>query len=107
MDESALLKELEELAQSLGIDVRYENFKREGGFTPGGLCRLKDRYLLILHSKAATRDKVEALAAALHRFDLGSVYIKPGVREFLDRMPDTALQAGRNPEPPGSKKRGP
>ena len=86
MDESAFLRELEELAQSLGIDVRYENFKREGGFTSGGLCRLKGRYLLILHSKAATRDKIDALAAALHRFDLSSVYLKPGVREFFDRL---------------------
>ena len=106
MDESAFLKELEELAQNLGIDVRYENFKQEAGFTSGGLCRLKGRYLLILHSKAATRDKVEALASALHRFDLSSLYLKPGVREFLDRMAKAALQAGPNPELPVSKKRG-
>lgn len=87
MEESAFLKELEEVAQSLGIEVRYENLKREGGFAPGGLCRLKDRHLLIVNSKAPARDKIDAVASALNRFDLSRVYLKPGVRDFLDRSP--------------------
>ncbi len=87
MDESAVLTELEELARNLDIEVRYENLKKEGGFTPGGLCRLKGQYLLIIHSKAANRDKIDALAAALTRFDLSHLYLKPGLRDFLDRFP--------------------
>lgn len=87
MDESVFLKEIEEVAQSLGIEVRYENLKREGSFTSGGLCRLKGQYLMILNSRAAARDKIEALATALNRFDLSHVYLKPGLREFLDRLP--------------------
>lgn len=87
MDEGAFLKELEEVAQSLGIEVRYENMKKEGSFTSGGLCRLKGQYLLIINSRAAGRDKIEALAKALKRFDLAPLYLKPGVREFLDRLP--------------------
>jgi hypothetical protein len=87
VDESAVLAELEELARSLDIEVRYENLRREGIFTPGGLCRVKGRYLLIIHSKALNRDKIEALAAAVTRFDLSHLYIKPGLRDFLDRFP--------------------
>jgi len=87
LDESAFLKELEEVAQSLGIEVRYENFKKEVGFASGGLCRLKGRYLLIINSRAAAREKVEALAGAVNRFDLSRLYLKPGLREFLDRLP--------------------
>lgn len=87
MDESALLRELEEAAQSLGIEVRYEPLKREGSFTSGGLCRFKGKYLLMINSRAAARDKIEALAAALNRFDLSRLYLKPGLREFLDRLP--------------------
>jgi hypothetical protein len=86
VDESAFLKEIEEVAQSLGIEVRYENFKKEGGFTAGGLCRLKGEYLLIINSRAATRDKIEALAAAVNRFDLSRLYLKPGLRDYLDRL---------------------
>lgn len=93
MDESAFLAELEAVAQSLGVEVRYENLKKEGSFTPGGLCRLKGRYLLIVNSRAATRDKVEALAMALNRFDLSQLYLKPGVREFLDQLPKPDLEA--------------
>jgi hypothetical protein len=87
VDESAVLAELEELARSLDIEVRYENLRREGIFTPGGLCRVKGRYLLIVHSKALNRDKIEALAAAVTRFDLSHLYMKPGLRDFLDRFP--------------------
>jgi N-dimethylarginine dimethylaminohydrolase len=87
LDESAVLRELEELARSLDVEVRYENLKREGGFTSGGLCRLKGRYLLVINSKATNRDKIEALASALTRFDLSHIYLKPGLRDFLDRFP--------------------
>jgi len=91
LDESAFLAELEAVARGLGVEVRYEHLKKEGSFSPGGLCRLKGRYLLILNSKAAVRDKVEALAAALNRFDLTQLYLKPGVREFLDQLPKSDL----------------
>jgi hypothetical protein len=84
LDESALIKELEEIARRLGIEVRYENLKKEGGFTSGGLCLLKGQYLLIVNSRAAARDKIDALAAAVNRFDLTRLYLKPGVRDFLD-----------------------
>lgn len=89
MDESRMLKEIEELAQSLGIEVRYENLKREGGLTSGGLCRLKGKHLLIINSRAAARDKLEALATAVNRFDLCHLYLKPGLRDFLDRFNQT------------------
>ena len=87
MDESTLLGELEEVARSLGVDVRYESMKREGSFTSGGLCRLRGTYLLIVNSKASVRDKIEALAVALKRFDLSRLYIKPGLRDYLERLP--------------------
>jgi len=87
LDERSLLGQLEELARSLGIDVRYEMLKREGASTQGGLCRLKGQYLLLVNSKAANREKIEALALAVNRFDLSQVFMKPGLREFLARIP--------------------
>jgi hypothetical protein len=87
LDERSLLGQLEDLARSLGIEVRYEMLKREGAFTQGGLCRLKGQYLLLINSKASNRDKVEALALAVNRFDLSQVFMKPGVRDFLARFP--------------------
>jgi len=87
LDEHSLLGQLEDLARGLGIEVRYEMLKREGAFTQGGLCRLKGQYLLLVNSKAHIRDKIEALALAVNRFDLSQVFMKPGLREFLARIP--------------------
>jgi hypothetical protein len=84
LDENTLLGQLEELARSLAIEVRYEPLKREAGFSTGGLCKLRGEYLLIIHSKASVTDKIEALARALKRFDLSQLYLRPGLREFLD-----------------------
>jgi hypothetical protein len=87
LDERSLLGQLEDLARNLGIEVRYEMLKREGAFTQGGLCRLKEQYLLLINSKAPNRDKIEALALAVTRFDLSQVFMKPGLRDFLARFP--------------------
>ena len=86
MDEDTLLGQLEELARSLEIEIRYEPLKREGSFFPGGLCRIKGDYVLILNSMATTEDKIQALAKAVNRFDLSRVYLRPGIREFLDNL---------------------
>ena len=103
MDERSLLGQLEDLARGLGIEVRYEMLKREGAFTQGGLCRLKGQYLLLVNSKAPNRDKIDALALAVNRFDLSQVFMKPGLRDFLARIPkDEAapLEPISHPLPP-------
>ena len=101
MDENTLLRQLEELAESLKVEVRYESFKSEGSFSTGGLCKLKGEYLLIVNSKAAVREKAEAIAGALKRFDLSQVYLRPGLREFLDAFGETA-KSGLKSNPEGS-----
>ncbi|UCF56135.1 MAG: hypothetical protein JSW15_08520 [Deltaproteobacteria bacterium] len=88
MDENTLLSQLEELAHSLGIEIRYEPIKKEGSFYPGGLCQIKGEYVLILNSAATVRDKIQTLARAVNRFDLSQVYLRPGLREFLDKFPE-------------------
>ena len=86
LEENTLLSHLEELAQGLDVEVRYEPMRRDGPTFPGGLCRVKGKYVLIIDSKAVTWDKIQTLAKGLHRFDLSQVYLRPGVREFLDRV---------------------
>jgi hypothetical protein len=87
LDERSLLGQLEDLARGLGIEVRYEMLKREGALTQGGLCRVKGQYLLLVNSHAPNRGKIEALALAVNRFDLSQVFMKPGLRDFLNRFP--------------------
>ena len=93
MDENTLLRQLEELAESLKVQVRYESFKGEGSFSTGGLCKLKGEFLLIINSKAGVREKAEAIAGALKGFDLSQVYLRPGLREFLDALAEKTSPA--------------
>ncbi len=83
MDEKDILDQLEELAESLGIKIRYEQLQKEGTFFPGGLCKLKGKNILIINSKGGMEDKIETLAKAVISFDLSKVYIRPALREFL------------------------
>ena len=87
MDESSMLEQFEEVARSLGIEIRYEALKGEGTLSPGGLCRLQGKYLLIINSKATRSEKIGAIATAVNRFDLSQIYLRPGLREFLERFP--------------------
>ena len=95
VDKGAILGQLEELAGSLGIEIRNEQLKREGSFSPGGLCRLKGEYLLIFNTKATREDRIEALVQAVGRFDLDQLYLKPGLREFLDNYPQKEEEGDR------------
>ena len=85
VNKANILGQLEELACSLGIEIRNEPIRKESSFSPGGLCRFKGDYLLIFNTKATKDDRIEALAQALTRFDLDQVYLRPGLREFLDK----------------------
>ncbi len=78
-----LLTHLEELAESLGIKVRYEQLKKESTFFPGGLCRVKGEDIIIINSSTVIEDRVEILARELSSFDLSQIYILPALREYL------------------------
>jgi len=84
MNEEILLNQLEDLAEKLEIIVRDENINIEESSTTGGLCRIEGKYVLILHSKATVKEKIQVMVKALNQFDLSDMYIKPVIRELLD-----------------------
>ena len=79
-----ILSQMEELAKNLGITVRYEKILKESAFFPGGFCRVKDKDLIIINSKASLDDKVEIMARAILPFDLSQIYVLPAIRELID-----------------------
>jgi hypothetical protein len=83
VEDENLLGHLEDLANSLNIEVRYEQLKKEGAFFPGGLCKVKGEDIIIINSNAAIEDKIVTLSKALSTFDLSQIYIRPALREFL------------------------
>ncbi len=88
MDENRVIDRLEELAEKLGVRIRYEPIKQdeESKYVTGGLCLLKGEYVLIINSKATAGDKIRTLGGALKHFDLDRIYILPVLRELLNKI---------------------
>jgi hypothetical protein len=90
MDENTIIDQLEELIKSFSVQIRREPIKQDEDLVKvvGGLCLLKGEYILIINSKATTMERITALATALKHFDLDPIYLRPVLRELLDRIPE-------------------
>jgi N-dimethylarginine dimethylaminohydrolase len=90
MDENTIIDRLEELIKSFGIQIRREAIKQDEDLVNvvGGLCLLRGEYVLIINSKATTMDRIKTLATALKHFDLDQIYLRPVLRELLDKTPE-------------------
>lgn len=86
MDDQVILEQLEGVAEGLEVEVRYETLRKEARYNPGGLCRIRGMPVIIINRKAPLTDKVQVLAAAVKRFDLSGVYLRPGLRDFLEQV---------------------
>jgi len=84
MHDEILLGQFEELADKLEILVRNENINIEESSSPGGLCRVEGKYVVILNSKATVKEKIQVMIEALQQFDLTDIYVKPVIRELLE-----------------------
>jgi hypothetical protein len=85
LNDEALLEQLEELAERLAVAVRYENITGEDSPGSGGLCRIQSQYVLIVHSRATVREKIRIITKALRQFDFSEIYVRPVLRELLER----------------------
>ncbi len=90
MDENTTIEQLEELIKSFGVQIRREPIKQDEDLVKvvGGLCLLRGEYVLIISSKATTLERINTLAAALKHFDLDQIYLRPVLRELLDKIPE-------------------
>jgi hypothetical protein len=89
-----LLDQLEEVASSIGIEVREERLMREVGYTVhSGPCRVNGRDVVLLDSNAELSELIEAMLDFLAGRDLDGVYIEPQLRELIN---------GRAPKEPPS-----
>lgn len=86
MDDLTIIRHLEALAVTFGLQIRYEPIRTDDDLpnVPGGTCRLKGDNLLIINSNATVRDKIRTLAEAVKNFDLDRIYILPVIRELLE-----------------------
>jgi hypothetical protein len=94
-----ILSQMEELAKSLGITVRYEKILRESAFFPGGFCKVRGKDLIIINSKASLDDKIEIMGRALLPFDLSQIYVLPAIRELIDSLSNSPSTVEPEEEP--------
>jgi hypothetical protein len=79
MTQEQMLKELESLAASSGISVRYEKGDFEGGF-----CVLKAERLIVVNKKLPPAKKASVLAQGVAEIGIEDRYLKPAIREFIE-----------------------
>lgn len=85
MDDKALLGQLEAVADALGLEVRYDLMDPDGPPGAGGLCRIRGKPVVIVNRRASVREKTAIFLTTLRRFDLSGIYLKPFVREELEK----------------------
>lgn len=91
MKHEEIVSELEQVAQQLGVTVRYEKGDFEGGF-----CILKDTKILLINKKLMPNRKAAVLAVAMQEIGLENVYLKPALRVFIE---DEVARAFRSTQP--------
>ncbi len=90
MKTDKLLEELYALARQLGYSVR-----REPGAFKGGACIVREQRHIIINRSMPLEAACVILARALCQLDVEGTFLKPAVREIIDRE---KLWAEKNPD---------
>ena len=80
MDQETMLHHLEELAEKLGIDVRYESAAGRVG-----MGMLRGKRVAVIDSNLRVNDRVAALCTILAGEQIGEIYVPPAIRKRIDR----------------------
>lgn len=76
------LEELSALCERLEIEVVREKL----GASRGGLCRIYQRHVLYIDSTLDVDDQVELMAEALAKFETDHFYLRPRLRDLIERV---------------------
>lgn len=78
-----ILSGLVDIAERLGLCVRYERLFYEEIDVRSGRCRINGRQVLLIDKKLPVEQKIEILSRELRAMNLDEIYIKPWFRSFL------------------------
>jgi len=77
-----IISKLEEAAEKVGLEVRYEQISKPG--YPGGVCRVKDKWVVIINRASFPVEKAQVIAEAIMSKNPDNVYLPPDVREVIE-----------------------
>lgn len=80
MKPEKIFEELQILAEQSGLKVRHE----KGAFR-GGYCILHEQKMVIINKYLPMEGKSTVLARSLVTFPLETQFLKPAIREFLEK----------------------
>ncbi|MBN2380273.1 hypothetical protein JXM67_10790 [candidate division WOR-3 bacterium] len=80
MKPKKLLRELELVAERLGIQTIYDTLEGKGG----GCRVIEDRYIVI-NKRLSDETKAELFLKALAQMPIDEIFIKPDIRELLEQ----------------------
>jgi hypothetical protein len=83
MKAKQLNEELTEIAKQLGINMR-----RDAGTFRSGYCIVNEQKLVLINRHAPREVVNSALARSISQQPIDDLYIKPAVREYIEREAD-------------------
>jgi hypothetical protein len=83
MSPAELRRQLEVVAEKLGILVFFEGFAR-GTAKRGGLCKVKGKARIVVDEGASLVEQIATLEGALRKVDLEGVFVPPLVRARIE-----------------------
>ena len=86
MKPTAVFQEFEQIAEELGIRILQE----KGNFN-GGYCLLEEKRIIVIKKLKPIEQRIRALSQAFSRLDTSQIYLKPAIREMIERE-DYSLQ---------------
>ena len=85
MNDLSLLWELEDIARRTSLEVHYMNMKDDELSIKSGSCKVKGKNWVVIDKRLTLNEKKMVLASELAKLDLEDIYIRPVVRELIDR----------------------
>lgn len=82
----ALINELIEIVNKLGLTVRTEK-----GIFKGGFCLLREQKLFLINKNLEQDKKISILAKQISRMDAEGIYLKPSIRELIEKEDEKKL----------------
>jgi hypothetical protein len=82
-----VVRELMNVAQRAGIEVRVEPLDPEiFARHRGGICRIEGAQTILVDSTASNEEKMAVLLNALGSVELDAIYMRPQLRERIERQ---------------------
>jgi len=75
-----IVQELTDVFNHIGYTVRIEK-----GLFKGGFCLLREQKLFLLNKNIETPKKISILAKNLSELEIDGIFIKPNIRELIER----------------------